>query len=214
MNGYTVKRLYKGEHKDWILKKHYAKRICSVSYAFGLIKDLKIIGICTFGFPPNYNYNDGKCIFHDLKMKTLELNRLVINDNEEKNLLSFFLAKCLKLLPSPLALVSYADPNVHHTGYIYQATNWFYTGTSTPKKRYHFDDGSTFDIRRGIDKKGKIIFIEKLLPTHRYLYFIGNKKQKKEMLKDLKMKVLPYPKGNNKKYETFDLDMNYNQTFF
>lgn len=214
MNGYTVKRLYKGEHKDWILKKHYAKRICSVSYAFGLIKDLKIIGICTFGFPPNYNYNDGKCIFHDLKMKTLELNRLVINDNEEKNLLSFFLAKCLKLLPSPLALVSYADPNVHHTGYIYQATNWFYTGTSTPKKRYHFDDGSTFDIRRGIDKKGKIIFIEKLLPTHRYLYFIGNKKQKKEMLKDLKMKVLPYPKGKNKKYETFDLDMNYNQTFF
>ena len=214
MNGYTVKRLYKGEHKDWILKKHYAKRICSVSYAFGLIKDLKIIGICTFGFPPNYNYNDGKCIFHDLKMKTLELNRLVINDNEEKNLLSFFLAKCLKLLPSPLALVSYADPNVHHTGYIYQATNWFYTGTSTPKKRYHFDDGSTFDIRRGIDKKGKIIFIEKLLPTHRYLYFIANKKQKKEMLKDLKMKVLPYPKGKNKKYETFDLDMNYNQTFF
>lgn len=214
MNGYTVKRLYKGEHKDWILKKHYAKRICSVSYAFGLIKDLKIIGICTFGFPPNYNYNDGKCIFHDLKIKTLELNRLVINDNEEKNLLSFFLAKCLKLLPSPLALVSYADPNVHHTGYIYQATNWFYTGTSTPKKRYHFDDGSTFDIRRGIDKKGKIIFIEKLLPTHRYLYFIGNKKQKKEMLKDLKMKVLPYPKGKNKKYETFDLDMNYNQTFF
>ena len=214
MKGYTVKRLYNGEHKDWILKKHYAKRICSVSYAFGLIKDLKIIGICTFGFPPNYSYNDGKCIFHNLKIKTLELNRLVINDNEKKNLLSFFLAKCLKLLPSPLALVSYADPNVHHTGYIYQATNWIYTGTSTPKKRYHFEDGSSFDIRRGIDTKGKIVSIEDLLPTHRYLYFIGNKKQKKEMFKDLKMKTFSYPKAENKKYKTFDLDMNYNQTLF
>jgi hypothetical protein len=127
-DGFTVKRLYYGEHKDWILKKHYAKRICSVSYAFGLIKDLKIIGVCTFGFPPNYNYNDGKCLFHNIKMKTLELNRLVINNSNQKNLLSYFLSSCLKLLPSPLALVSYADPNVNHTGYIYQATNWFYTG--------------------------------------------------------------------------------------
>ena len=214
MNGFTVKRLYYGEHKDWILKKHYAKRICSVSYAFGLIKDLKIIGVCTFGFPPNYNYNDGKCLFHNIKMKTLELNRLVINNSNQKNLLSYFLSSCLKLLPSPLALVSYADPNVNHTGYIYQATNWFYTGTSTAKKRYHFEDGSSFDIRRGIDNKGKIISTEDLLPTHRYLYFIGNKKQKREMINDLKMKVYTYPKGQNQKYKTTDLDMNYNQTLF
>ena len=34
------------------------------------------------------------------------------------------------------------------------------------------------------------------------------------MLKDLKMETLSYPKGENKKYKTFDLDMNYNQTLF
>ena len=53
-----------------------------------------------------------------------------------------------------------------------------------------------------------------MLPTHRYLYFIGNKKQKREMINDLKMKVYTYPKGQNQKYKTTDLDMNYNQTLF
>ena len=64
MNKYKVQQLTNGEYMDWILKKHYAKRICSVSYAFGLVKDLdKIVGVCTFGSSPNYQYNDGKCIF-------------------------------------------------------------------------------------------------------------------------------------------------------
>ena len=204
---YKVMELRNGEHNDWLLKKHYAKRPCSVSYAFGLVKDEKIIGVCTFGFPPNYNYNDGKCVFNSLKVTTLELNRLVINSNQQPNLLSYFVSKCLKLLPKPTAIVSYADPNQNHHGYIYQATNWLYTGESTPKKRYTFEDGSTFDIRRGVDKKGKIVAVEDLKPTHRYLFFTGSKQQKKQMLKDLKMEILPYPKGQNQNYECVDIDM-------
>ena len=51
---------------------------------------------------------------------------------------------------------TFADANMNHNGYIYQATNWIYTGESTPKYKYIFEDGSTFDIRRGIDKKGKV----------------------------------------------------------
>ena len=79
-NNYQIVLLKNGEHKKWLLEKHYAKRTCSVSFAFGLIHSNKIIGICTFGSPPNYNYNDGKCIFNTLQVKTLELNRLIIND--------------------------------------------------------------------------------------------------------------------------------------
>ena len=215
MNQYKVQQLTNGEYMDWILKKHYAKRICSVSYAFGLVKDLdKIVGVCTFGSSPNYQYNNGKCIFKNIEVRTLELNRLVLNETSEKNILSFFLSKCLKLLPSPLAIISYADPNMNHTGYIYQATNWLYTGTSNPKNRFHFEDGSTFDIRRGIHTKGKIVKTEKLLPTYRYLYLLGNKKQKKDMVKDLKFDLFDYPKGQNKRYKTIDIDMNYQQSLF
>ena len=210
-NDYSVVLLQNGEHKEWLLKKHYAKRTCSVSYAYGLIYDNKIVGVCTFGFPPNYNYNDGKCIFNEIKVKTLELNRLVINTNNEKNLLSFFVANAIKLLPKPLAIVSYADPNQNHHGYIYQATNWIYTGVSTGKKRYTFEDGSTFDIRRGLDSKGKIIKTETLKPTHRYIYLHGNKMDKKKMLSDLKLTIQPYPKGENKYYECDDINMNYHK---
>lgn len=174
---------------EWLLYKHYARRIPSISYAFGCYIDGKIEGIATFGFPPNYEYNNGKCVFgDDLKITTLELNRLCMNDGLPKNTLSQFLSKCFKLLPKPLCIVSYSDPNNGHSGYIYQATNWIYTGESTEKTKYIFDDGSTFDIRRGIDKKGKIIDKIKLLPTHRYLMFLGNKKDRKNMEKYLKWK--------------------------
>ncbi len=213
-NLYKIKRLTNGEYKEWILKKHYAKRKCSVSYCFGLILDNKIIGICTFGYPPNYNYNKGKCLYNDYECLTLELNRLVINNYDEKNLLSYFLSNAIKLLPKPITLVSYADPNQNHQGYIYQATNWIYTGESTPKKRYTFEDGSTFDIRRGIHNKGKIVKTEKLKPTHRYIYLHANKKDKKIMLKHFKVNKLNYPKGLNKNYECIDIDMNYNVNLF
>src|ERR1019366_3114745 len=45
-----------------------------------------------------------------------------------KNTLSFFVSGCLDLMPKPSCIVSFADPNNHHHGYIYQATNWFYSG--------------------------------------------------------------------------------------
>jgi len=199
-----VKQITYQEAKPWILKKHYAKRIPSISYVFGLYIEDKLSGVCSFGYPPNYNYNNGKCIFYTLQILTLELNRLIINDGLPKNTLSQFVANSLKLLPSPSVIVSYADPNNGHHGYIYQATNWIYTGPSTPKHRYTFANGETFDIRRGIDKKGEIVKIEKLLPTYRYLFFNGDKRQIKQMKRELKMNNLPYPKGDNQRYDSGD----------
>ena len=207
INIYKVESITINDYKDWLLKKHYAKRLCSVSYSFGLFNNNILCGVCTFGFPPNYNYNDGKCVFNDYKCLTLELNRLVINDNLEKNVLSFFVSQCLNKLPKPSCIVSYADPNNGHNGYIYQATNWIYTGVSTPKHKYIFDDGSSFDIRRGIDNKGKLVDKISLLPTHRYIYLNGNKKELKKMKLNFKMKIIEYPKGENKKY-----DSSYNPT--
>lgn len=39
---------------EWLLKKHYAHRIPSISYAFGLFdRDGLLMGVCTYGFPPS-----------------------------------------------------------------------------------------------------------------------------------------------------------------
>ena len=148
---YKVKSIKSELCKDWLLHKHYAKRMCSISYAFGLYDNKFLVGVCTFGYPPNYNYNNGSCIFNNFKCLSLDLNRLVINEGLHNNALSFFVSKCLKKLPKPSCVVSYADQNNGHNGYIYQATNFIYSGLSTPKYKYVFEDGSTFDIRRSID---------------------------------------------------------------
>ena len=38
-------------------------------------------------------------------------------------------------------------------------------------------------------------------PKHRYIMFLGSKTQKKNMLKNLKYNIEPYPKGQNKRYD-------------
>ena len=36
---------------------------------------------------------------------------------------------------------------------------------------------------------------------HRYIYFLGSKKEVKQLNKDLNYEVQPYPKGESKKYK-------------
>ena len=53
-----------------------------------------------------------------------------------------------------------------------------------------------------IEKFGDDVSWEKRSEKHRYVYFTGSKKQKKEMRKALKYPILPYPKGESKRYDT------------
>jgi len=85
---YKVSPVDKIEIKDWILKKHYAKTMPSIMYAFGLLNEENILQrVCCYGTPANNHNNslgDYKCI---------ELVRLVLNDGHEKNIASYYV-KC------------------------------------------------------------------------------------------------------------------------
>ena len=128
---YKVKSIAKYLCKDWLLHKHYAKRIPSISYAFGLFDD-NLIGILTIGKPASSTLCIGVCGKENAE-KVYELNRLCVNDGLEKNVLSYFVSSCLSLLKKNLIIVSYADTSMNHNGYIYQATNWIYTGLSAKR---------------------------------------------------------------------------------
>lgn len=81
--------------------------------------------------------NNGRGLFGGTyAVKTIELNRLVANDGHPRNMISFFMAKTWDWLPKPSALVAYADPEVGHLGFVYQATNWLYTGMTLPRRRF------------------------------------------------------------------------------
>ena len=113
---------------EWLLKKHYAHRLPSISYAYGLYANDYLQGVITFGSFANFRFNDGECIFNKYRCKVLELNRLVVNDSLPHNTLSHFVSMAIKIIPiRPLCIISYSDPNKGHHGYIYQATNWLYT---------------------------------------------------------------------------------------
>jgi len=293
-----VRNLERVEYKHWIEEMHYAKRMPSISFAFGMFVDNKLSGVCTFGMPPSSTLSQS---IAGIKFKNIviELNRLITLDNLPKNSLSKFVAKCFHLLPKPKIIVSFADPNNNHHGYIYQATNFIYTGESTNTSQWIDRDGKEFHFRnighyqknnrlnvslnkrrlheQNINKvdianylrgyKGnytakdldnifgykdtaahwfrtdagfsfpkvddwkklkeilnfdetydEVMGAYELVPCaneiikklglqkikikgkHRYVYVCANKLDKKNIMKNLKLKSLPYPKGENKNY--------------
>jgi hypothetical protein len=209
---YLVMSIDKIQYSEWLKYKHYAKRIPQVSFAFGLFHLINgLIGCCTFGLPCRM-MNNGYCIFTEgYSVKTMELNRLVVNENLERNVLSYFVSQCLKQLPRPMCIVSYADENYGHHGYIYQATNWLYTGISKSESTY-FDVNTNKQIHprtivsthgsRNIDSlPDNIIVGKESVGKHRYFMFVGNKIDVKNMKKYFKYPIYSYPKGNNTRYD-------------
>ena len=178
----------------WIMEKHYAKRLPGISFAFGLYDENSLIGICTFGIPASNALCEGVC-GKEYKEHVIELNRLCLLDNE-KNQSSFLVANAIKLLPSPKIIVSYADAGQGHVGYVYQATNFLFTGTT--KERTDMSSGDGKHSRHAKDPSIRQFRSAK----HRYVYIHGNKTMKKILLSKLKYKIEPYPKGESKRYDS------------
>lgn len=129
--------------KQWILRKHYAKRIPQIVFSFGLLRQRELIGIITFGRPPSLPLSESIC-GKEHKFEVYEFNRLCIDlpIEERKNVATWFCSRTIKLLPNGLILVSYADTNQGHIGYVYQALNWLYTGLGSANTEYILKDGT------------------------------------------------------------------------
>ena len=179
------------ETYSWLLQKHYAKRIPQIMYAFGLYDDEHLVGVVTYGIPASPSLCMGIC-GKEWSDKVLELNRLCLQDNT-KNQSSFLVSNSIKLLPKPTIVVSYADTGQGHVGYVYQATNFLYTGLSanrvdwTVKGLEHkhsktLSDGMTLESIK--EKYGDDFYYAERSRKHRYIYFHGTKQHKK-LLKSL-----------------------------
>jgi hypothetical protein len=197
------------ETYPWLLQKHYAKRIPQIMYAFGLYEESTLVGVVTYGIPASPSLCMGIC-GKEWSDKVLELNRLCLQDNT-KNQSSFLVSNSIKLLPKPTIVVSYADTSQGHVGYVYQATNFLYTGLSanrvdwTVKGLEHkhsktLSDGMTLESIK--EKYGDDFYYAERSRKHRYIYFHGTKQQKKLLKSLLKYNTEPYPKGDSKKYDS------------
>ena len=189
-----VSKIEYEDTKEYILKKHYAQRMPSISYAFGVFLDDEMRGVCTFGKPASPNLCFGIC-GEEHKASVFELNRLVVDEGLPKNTLSRFVAGCLKQLrEEDLIVVSFADEGKGHHGYIYQATNWLYTGKT--KERTDKYSGKNNHSRHYDESKNHLRKVR--TSKHRYVYFTGE--SKKLFLSKLNYPIEEYPKGENTKY--------------
>jgi hypothetical protein len=209
----TVQRIESEDVKPWLLQRHYARRLCPISHAFGAFEQGKLIGVVTYGTPLSSTLKDGVC-GDEWAGCVLELNRLCCESR--KNLASTLVGRSLALLPKPQVVVSYADTGQGHIGFVYQATNFIYTGLSAAFKdpmvkgfehKHHTtigDEGrghpSRVEFLRQKYGKENVYYIERDR-KHRYIFFCGDKRQVRQMKAALKYPVEPYPKGETKRYD-------------
>jgi len=209
---FEVKSIPRSKWIQWVKNRHYAKRVPPVEYAFGLFDNDEMVGVLTIGTPVSSTLRN---LFKG-EYKVMELNRLVVNNGLPKNCLSYFVSKAMQAIPPPIVIVSYADTSMGHHGYIYQATNWLYTGLSIKFKdpavvgMEHMHHSTIEDLARG--KKDRIGHLRKLFgerlyfvdrpQKHRYMMFIGSKRDKKKMAALCPYEILTYPKGDNSRYDS------------
>lgn len=135
-----------------VIKNHYLHRAPPCSQAYGLFEtgiqdpgslDLfgidRIVGVITYGTPSSAPLRRGIC-GEDERFNVAELTRLWIEDSTPKNAESYLIGNTLRLVDKEI-IVSYAEIQQGHTGIVYQATNWLYTGLSAKRTDWYIKGG-------------------------------------------------------------------------
>ena len=193
------------EAEPWLLARHYAKRMCPISFAFGAYRDTVLVGVVTYGTPASPHLCRGIC-GEEWSDKVLELNRLCCENTS--NVASMLVGRSLRQLPEPSIVVSYADTAQGHVGYIYQATNFIYTGQTDSDRKTPRGDRvagighSRHDGRMADGTVDKSLGIVRRLPKHRYVFPCGTAKQRAQIRAALRYSIEPYPKGESRRYDS------------
>ena len=197
----SISEIAYDEAVAFLLPRHYSGRKPVVSKAFGLIDDGVLQAVITYGKPASPSVCVGIC-GKEYSGNVYELNRMCRSEEYRKPLSHFVSATLRMLKPLDWIVVSYSDTAMNHHGYVYQACNFLYTGTSAPHADKYVPEGSghnrhaeSFDVRKDEFSVERSI-------KHRYVYFCTKSKRlKKEWMNSLRYPVLPYPKGDNSNYE-------------
>lgn len=201
---FYIKKIDYKEAIDMVVKNHYLHRRCPCSFAFGLfnISSDVLTGVVIYGTPSSSSLRMGICGVEE-KNNVIELTRLWIKDETPKNTESFLIGNTLRLINKEI-VVSYAEIQQGHTGVVYQATNWIYTGLSAKRTNWTIegidkhcqtiaDKYTAAEVREKYGDKFKLVDRPR---KHRYIFFNCNRRRKKELLNKLNYKILNYPKAH------------------
>ena len=181
----------------FLLPRHYSGRTPSISIAFGWFIDNELVAVCSFGKPASPSLCKG-ILGQEYASQVYELNRLCRIENLNEQLSSFVAACLRRLRAKDWIIVSYADTDMHHNGFIYQASNFIYTGL-TKERTDKYTEGNKHSRHYKNENQGSVRKIRSA--KHRYVYFATfDKKLKKRWLENLLYPIMQYPKGCNSNY--------------
>lgn len=168
-------------------------------YSFGVIQNGQLKAVCTFGKPASPIVCDSIC-GKEYSSNVIQLNRLCRTE-DYKQPLSKLVSYCLRELKKKgdFIIVSYSDTAMNHHGYIYQATNFIYTG-QTQKHLDNYSQNGKHN-RHLKHQNGQNRRVQRSI-KHRYIYFVSkNRLRAKQMRKKLRFEEKKYPKGQNVNYK-------------
>ena len=177
------------ETKPFILGIHYAHTMpTSIMYRYGLYSKDKLVGVVTYGRTAAPAPSVGM-FGKEEKHRVIELNRLVLlPEYNGGNYTSFLVSHSLKMLPHGLGVISYADVGGQgHTGGIYRACNFLYTGTTKPRT-----DAASVSGGHARHYQGDLTKRQNRTAKCRYVTFTGSKMEKRRLRKMLRWEVKPY----------------------
>jgi len=190
--------------QQMVIENHYLHRKAPAMYSYGLFDEMgQMIGCIVYGKPASPSLCKGVAGPEESD-KVLELTRLWIADITPKNAESYLIGNTLKMLPKTYdIIVSYAEIGAGHSGTVYQATNWLYTGLSSAHVEWRLEGETNKHSRHLFDEHGgvegaKSYYGDKLQRhergrKHRYVMLRGSKARKRELKEKLKYPVVNYP---------------------
>ncbi len=208
----VVKRIDRETAKRIILEYEWLGTMSTTSKHYGIYFDGVCGGVACYGNNCTANHNAPK-EFGLEKKQFWTLARGACVHWTPVGAASKLIAQSLKLLkedlPEARLVIAYSDTNAGEIGTVYQATNWYYIGDGCRKTVNYYNEqlGRKFDERQ-LDKLRKDMGctrpevrqmlkdsgwkIENKAIKHKYIFLLGSKKEKKEILK--RITVRPYPK--------------------
>jgi len=223
MENLYVEKIHNSIAKELIVKHHYTHKWTIAELCIGIYDKSKgsvffdvptLVGTVVFG--PTAGANVARSVSSLLNHSNLwELKRLWVADELGKNTESWVIGQCLKYIKQHHSeikcLISYADPDAGHIGTIYQATNWLYQDIERPKgtsgyivsfdvgikwqhSRTLFNKYGTFNYNKLVEVLPRPFKIKELSVKERYIYPLGSKVDKKNLIKSLNYPIIGYPK--------------------
>jgi len=200
---YVVQKITYKKAMELVVKHHYLHRRCPCSSAFGLFEKEsgRIVGVVCYGTPSSSPLRQGICGKDEIN-NVIELTRLWIEDGTPKNAESFLIGNTLKKAGKDI-VVSYAEIQQGHVGVVYQATNWIYTGLSAKRTNWTIEGinkhcqtiADKYTAKEIREKYGDAFSLQPRPRKHRYVFFNGSRRRKKELLSKLRYPILSYPKN-------------------